>query len=57
MRHHAETFEACYCSEVPLKGDSVLPIQLLTLLSTYVQSLEPSIKATTKLGLVETGSN
>jgi hypothetical protein len=40
-----------------LKGGSVLPIQLLAVLSTYVQSLEPSIQGTTKLGLMETGSN
>jgi hypothetical protein len=31
--------QAGYCSEVPLKGDSILPIRLLILLSTYVQSL------------------
>ena len=39
-------------------SDSVLPIQLLAVLSTYVQSFEPSIQGLTKLGLtklVETG--
>ncbi len=45
------------CSEVPLRGDSILPIQSLAALSTYVQSLEPSIQGSTKLGLVETGFN
>ena len=44
-------------SEVPLNGDSVLPtgIPLLTMLSTYVQSFEPSFQGSTKSGLVETG--
>jgi hypothetical protein len=56
-RHHAFSsnflcLQAGYCSEIPLKGDYVFPIQLLTLLSTYVQSLEPSIKGSMKLGLL-----
>jgi hypothetical protein len=65
--HFTATFDACKlataqtvtASEVPVKGNSVLLIRLLTVISTYVQSLKPSFQGSTKLGLVETqaGSN
>ncbi len=62
-RHHAFSsnfwrLQAGYCLEVYLKRYSILPIWFVavTVLSTYVQSLEPSIKRSTKWGLVETGS-
>ena len=45
-------WQACCCSEVAQTGYSFLLIQLLTVLSTYVQSLEHSIQGSTKLGLV-----
>ena len=41
--------------KVPLTGDSSLLIQLETLLSTNVQSLEHSIQESTKLGPVKRG--
>jgi hypothetical protein len=45
--------EAASCLEVALIGFPILIIQLLTFLSTSVQSLEPSIQASTKLGLTK----
>ncbi len=49
------TLQASYCSEVPTKSYSiqVLLIRFLTLLSTYVQSLEPSIQESKTLGSVK----
>jgi len=46
-------WQAGCCSEVAQTGYSFLLIQLLTVLSTYVQSLEHSIQGSTKLGLVK----
>jgi hypothetical protein len=55
----ASLLRPCCCSEVPLKGCSILLIcfMIFNPLSTYVQSLEPSIQGSTKLGLVETCPN
>ena len=55
--HFPANFDACKLAEVPLKDDSTLLIPLLTMLSTYAQSLEPSIQGSTTFGLVEIGSN
>jgi hypothetical protein len=45
--------QAAPCLELALAGGSILLIRLLTSLSTIVQSLEPSIQGSTKLGLTK----
>jgi hypothetical protein len=51
MGANFDNHKAASCLEVALIGFPILFIQLLTFLSTNVQSLEPSIQASTKLGL------
>jgi hypothetical protein len=50
VRGHFRAPQAAPYLEPALTGDSILLIQLLTFLSTNVQSLEPSTKGSMKLG-------
>ena len=47
------TSQAGYCTNASQTGGNTLLTWLLTLLSTYVQSLERSIQGSTKLGLAK----